>query len=70
MAKRVKALARDLAGPWFELEKHQLGAQTFIPLSGVRYLVLVTRGDLAPDVSTLAAFVIENHQAITLRPGV
>ena len=70
MAERVKALARDLAGPWFKLEKHQLGTQNFIPLSCVRYLVLVSPGGVAPDVSTLAAFAIKGHQVTSLRPSV
>ena len=65
-----KAAARDPAGPWHELEKHSLGTQTFIPLNGVRYLVLVALGGDQPDASTLAAFTVEGHQAITLRPGI
>jgi len=64
-----KATARDPAGPWAELERHQLGTQTFIPLNGVRYLALVSLGADEPDASTLAAFVVEGHQAITLRAG-
>lgn len=64
-----KATARDPAGPWHELEKHSFGTQTFIPLNGVRYLALVALGGDAPDVSTLAAFVVQGHQGVTLRPG-
>lgn len=64
-----KADARNIAGPWTELERHCLGTQTFIPLNGVRYVVLVALGDEAPDVSTLRAFSVSGHQGITLRAG-
>lgn len=64
-----KAKARDPAGPWTELERHRLGTQTFIPLNGVRYLVLVALGDALPVASTLQAFVVSGHQGITLRAG-
>ena len=62
-----KAAARDLAGPWKQLERHRLGTQTFVPLNGARYVVLVALGDEVPDASTLRAFTVSGHQAITLR---
>lgn len=65
-----KAQARDPAGPWTELERHCLGTQTFIPLNGVHYVVLVALGDAAPDTSTLQAFAVSGHQGITLRAGI
>ena len=65
-----KAKARDPAGPWTELERHCLGTQTFVPLNGVRYLVLVALGDAKPDASTLQAFTVSGQQAITLRAGI
>jgi ureidoglycolate lyase len=64
-----KARARNPAGPWTELERHRLGTQTFVPLNGVRYVVLVALGADAPDVSTLQAFTVSGHQIITLRAG-
>ena len=67
-----KAIARNPAGPWAELERHRLGTQTFIPLSGVRYVVLVAlaeRCGATPDASTLRAFAVSGHQGITLRAG-
>ena len=64
-----KAAARNMAGPWTELERHCLGTQTFIPLNGVRYVVLVALGDAVPDASTLKAFTVSGHQGITLRAG-
>ena len=64
-----KAKARSPAGPWVELERHRLGTQTFIPLNGVRYVVLVALGNTKPDASTLKAFTVSGHQGITLRAG-
>lgn len=64
-----RAQARELAGPWQEMERHRLGTQTFVPLNGARYVVLVARGDDRPDPATLAAFFVGGHQGITLRPG-
>lgn len=68
-----KAAARDPAGPWQVLERHSLGTQTFVPLNGVRYVVLVACASQPvsdrPDESTLAAFVVSGHQGITLRAG-
>lgn len=51
------------------LERHRLGSQTFVPLCGVRYLMLVATGADAPGVETLAAFLVAGHQAVTLHPG-
>ena len=65
-----KASARNPAGPWHELERHRLGTQTFIPLDGARYLVMVALGGDTPDPQTLAVFAASGHQAITLRAGV
>lgn len=70
-----RAAARDPAGPWTELERHSLGTQTFIPLTGSAYVVLVASGkvgalgDGKPDASTLQAFAVSGHQGITLRAG-
>ena len=64
-----RARARDPRGPWQVLERHRLGTQTFVPLAGVGCVMLVATGDAAPDVSTLAAFVVTGHQAVTLRAG-
>lgn len=64
-----RAAARNPAGPWQTLERHRLGSQTFVPLGGARYLVLVALGDDAPDPRTLAAFAASGQQGITLRAG-
>lgn len=64
-----RAQARSAQGPWQELERHLLGTQTFVPLAGARYLMLVALGDDAPQTATLAAFWVGGHQAVTLRAG-
>ena len=64
-----RAEARDPAGPWQQMERHRLGTQSFIPLNGVRCVVLVAGGDEQPDPATLAAFMVGGHQGITLRAG-
>jgi ureidoglycolate lyase len=56
--------------PILWLERHALSTQMFVPMGGsARYLVIVARGGDAPDLSTLAAFVVEGAQAITYAPG-
>lgn len=65
-----RAVAQSVDGPWRRLERHRLGTQTFVPLRGVGYLVLVALGDAVPDESTLAAFLMDGDQGATLRAGV
>ena len=65
-----RAQARAVEGPWHTLERHRLGSQTFLPLTGARCVALVALGGDAPDASTLAAFLVTGQQGITLRPGV
>ena len=64
-----RAQACELAGPWREMERHALGTQTFVPVHGVRFVVLVAGGGDRPDPATLAAFFVGGHQGITLRAG-
>jgi ureidoglycolate lyase len=52
------------------LERHPFSTQLFVPMGPARYLVVVARGGDAPDLSTLAAFVVEGPQAITYAPGI
>ena len=49
------------------LERHPHSAQTFIPLEGARFLVVVCGSDLAgaPDLSTLRAFETRSGQIVT-----
>jgi ureidoglycolate lyase len=54
------------------LECHRLGTQTFVPMGGVDYVVLVALeapGAAVPDARTLAAFLVGGRQAVTLRAG-
>ncbi|MCD8564554.1 MAG: ureidoglycolate lyase, partial [Burkholderiaceae bacterium] len=55
-----------------ELERHRLGSQTFVPMGGVSFVVVVALSDTAndgPDLQTLRAFWIDGNHAITLRAG-
>lgn len=64
-----RAQPRDPRGPWRELERHGPGTQTFVPLGGVTYVMLVALGSAAPEPDTLAAFIVHGQQAVTLRAG-
>jgi ureidoglycolate lyase len=64
-----RASARDPRGPWRVLERHRLGTQTFVPMGGVSYVVLVATGAEEPEPATLAAFSVAGDQAVTLHPG-
>lgn len=52
------------------LEKHPESTQLFIPMNASRYVALVALGGDAPDLSTLAAFVVEGARGISYAPGV
>lgn len=52
------------------LEKHPHSTQLFIPMNGSRYVVVVALGGDTPDLSTLAAFVVEGPRGISYGPGV
>jgi ureidoglycolate lyase len=60
-------LGAELPIRW--LERHALSTQMFVPMGNARYLVVVARGGDAPDLATLAAFVVEGARAITYAPG-
>jgi ureidoglycolate lyase len=49
------------------LERHPHSAQTFIPLSPLRYLVVVCRSkaDGSPDLETIEAFLASGGQGVT-----
>lgn len=53
-----------------ELERHRLGSQTFLPLGGTPFVVVVALGAAAPDLATLAAFRIDGSAGITFRRDV
>ncbi|UOD50450.1 ureidoglycolate lyase [Orrella daihaiensis] len=55
-----------------ELERHRLGSQTFVPMGGVNFVVVVAQSDSsgqAPNLHTLRAFWVDGNHAITLRAG-
>jgi ureidoglycolate lyase len=54
------------------LERHPLSAQTFIPIDGCTYLVVVcgAAADGAPDPATLRAFMAAPDQGVTYARGV
>ena len=64
-----RAQPRDPRGPWQQLERHRLGTQSFVPMGGASYVVLVALGETRPDEETLAAFAVAGHQAVTLCAG-
>jgi ureidoglycolate lyase len=64
-----RAQPLDPRGPWQVLERHRLGTQSFVPMGGAAYVMLVALGDAQPDEDTLAAFAVAGHQAVTLRAG-
>lgn len=64
-----RAVARDVARPWRDLERHRWGSQTFVPLRGVRSVLLVALGTHAPEISTLRAFLSFGGCAWSLNPG-
>ncbi|MBX9719926.1 MAG: ureidoglycolate lyase [Candidatus Obscuribacterales bacterium] len=53
------------------LEKHQFSTQVFMPMSSdAKYLAIVCLGAEQPDLSTLAAFIVEGAAGISYFPGV
>lgn len=52
------------------MERHPLGSQAFIPLSGRSYLVVVARVGDAPGVEDLRAFLASAGQGVNYAPGV
>jgi ureidoglycolate lyase len=54
------------------LERHPFSAQTFIPLNGCPYLVVVCHTDASgmPDLQTLQAFRASGNQGVTYRRNV
>jgi len=53
------------------MERHRLSSQTFVPLSDVRWLVLVAPSTAkgGPDMARAVAFLADGTQAITFAPG-
>jgi ureidoglycolate lyase len=51
------------------LERHPLGSQFFMPLSGERFLVVVAPAAAVPDRSSVRAFVTNGRQGVNYRRG-
>jgi len=58
------------------LECHQFGSQTFVPLGGSPFVVVVARSQAnaqanteVPDLQTLCAFWVDGQHAVTLNAG-
>ncbi|THF63325.1 ureidoglycolate lyase [Pseudothauera rhizosphaerae] len=64
--------ARPCALPFIVemLERHPLGSQAFMPLSGRPYLVVVAPGGEAPAADGLRAFLAGGTQGVNYAPGV
>lgn len=52
------------------MERHPLGSQAFVPLSGRPYLVVVAPAGPAPKVEDLRAFLARGDQGVNYAPGV
>ncbi len=52
------------------MERHPLGSQAFVPLSGRPYLIVVARPGTAPQAEDLHCFVARADQGINYAPGV
>ena len=79
-----RAQANPLPFTAVELERHCFGSQSFIPLNGVSFVVIVALGDQAvssvgpagegipgavPMENTIAAFWIDGSCGVTFKPG-
>lgn len=51
------------------LERHPLGSQLFMPLSGERFLVVVAPPAVVPERAAVRAFVTDGHQGVNYRRG-
>lgn len=51
------------------LERHRFGSQTFLPLGGMPFVVVVALGDVRPDAGTLAAFKVDGGCGVTFGRG-
>lgn len=52
------------------MERHPLGSQAFVPLSGRPYLIVVARPGTAPGAEDLHCFAARADQGINYAPGV
>ncbi len=52
------------------LERHRLGSQTFVPLGGPPFAVVVALGDAGPDPASIRAFLVDGRSGVHFARGV
>lgn len=52
-----------------EMERHALGSQSFLPLSGARFVVIVAPAGAPPQADALRAFITNGRQGVVLHAG-
>lgn len=64
--------AQPLALPFVvrTLERHRLGGQSFVPLGGVPFVVVVALGDARPEGETMRAFRVDGRCGVHFARGV
>ena len=64
-----RAEARRFPMPLDVLERHALASQSFIPLEGSRFVVVVARPNALPGPDDVQAFISNGRQGVLLHPG-
>ena len=64
-----RAVPRTIPFALSVIERHPLGSQAFIPMSGRPYIVVVCEGAHAPDLGTLRCFTAQAGQGVNYAPG-
>lgn len=64
-----QAQARTFPITVHELERHKLGSQSFVPLEGQRFVVVVASANALPGPDDVQAFITDGRQGIVLHPG-
>jgi len=64
--------ARAVALPFVvhALERHRLGGQSFVPLAGAPFVVVVAVGEARPDPATMRAFHVDGRCGVHFARGV
>lgn len=64
--------ARAVALPFVvhALERHRLGGQSFVPLAGAPFAVVVALGDARPDPATMRAYRVDGRCGVHFARGV
>lgn len=70
IASIFRGLPRQLPFTVSMMERHPLGSQAFVPLSGRRYLVVVAPAGNPPDAADLQCFLATGQQGVNYATGV